>query len=206
MAMRPKLTYANVMATVAVFIALGGASYAALKVPRNSVGSKQLKKNSVVTAKVKNEAITAAKVKKGTLTGTQINVSALGTVPSAQTAQMANTVAPSEPFHEVGTDGEPQFQNGCKNLASDEQTVRFYKDHEGVVHLEGRYFECAKAGDTAFQLPAGYRPKSSLQFGPSTGPVVVVTSTSGQVPSLSGDVRCSLSDCIINGITFRAES
>ncbi len=210
--MRPRLTYANVMATIAVFIALGGASYAALKVPKNSVGSKQLKKNAVRTAKVKNEAITAAKVKKGTLTGTQINASTLGTVPSAltaQTAQMANTVAPSEPWHEVGTPAEPQFQHGCKNLISTEQTVRYYKDHEGVVHLEGRYTGCASTGDIAFQLPAGYRPErpdSSLQFGSSTGPVVVVLSTIDKAPFLSGAVECGLSDCIINGITFRAES
>ena len=45
--LRPKLTYANVMATIAVFIALGGASYAATQLPKNSVGSKQLKKNAV---------------------------------------------------------------------------------------------------------------------------------------------------------------
>lgn len=36
---RGKLTYANVMATIAVFIALGGASYAAIKLPKNSVGA-----------------------------------------------------------------------------------------------------------------------------------------------------------------------
>jgi hypothetical protein len=209
--LRSKLTYANVMATAAVFIALGGSAYA-FHLGKNSVGTKQLKKNAVTTAKVKNEAITAAKVKKGTLTGTQISASTLGTVPTAQTAQtaqMANTVAPSEPWHEVGSPGEPQFQHGCKNLVSTEQTVRFYKDHEGVVHLEGRYTGCAGKGDTAFQLPAGYRPErpeSSLQFGPSTGPVVVVDSTFDQAPFLSGAVQCSLGDCIINGITFRAES
>ena len=75
--LRLRLTYANVMATIAVFIALGGASYAALKLPKNSVGAKQIKK----------EAVTAAKVKKGTLTGTQINASTLGMVPSAANAQ-----------------------------------------------------------------------------------------------------------------------
>lgn len=47
-----KLTYANVMATVAVFIALGGASYAALKLPKNSVGAKQLKKGAVTPLKL----------------------------------------------------------------------------------------------------------------------------------------------------------
>jgi hypothetical protein len=48
---RGKLTYANVMATIAVFIALGGASYAAIKLPKNSVGTKQLKKGAVTPAK-----------------------------------------------------------------------------------------------------------------------------------------------------------
>ncbi len=38
-----RLTYANVMATAALFIALGGGAYAAFKVPKNSVGTKQLK-------------------------------------------------------------------------------------------------------------------------------------------------------------------
>lgn len=47
-----KLTYANVMATVAVFIALGGASYAAIKLPKNSVGAKQLKRGAVTPAKL----------------------------------------------------------------------------------------------------------------------------------------------------------
>jgi hypothetical protein len=49
---RSRLTYANVMATVAVFIALGGASYAAIKLPRNSVGARQLKKGAVTPAKL----------------------------------------------------------------------------------------------------------------------------------------------------------
>ncbi len=91
--MRPRLTFANVMSVIAVFIALGGASYAAFKVPKNSVGTKQLKKNAVTTAKVKNEAITAAKVKKHTLTGTQIKASTLGTVPNAANAEALGGVS-----------------------------------------------------------------------------------------------------------------
>jgi hypothetical protein len=88
--MRPRLTYANAMATIAVFIALGGASYAALKLPKNSVGSNQLKKHAVTTAKIKKEAVTAAAVKQGALTGTQINESTLGTVPDATHAAGAD--------------------------------------------------------------------------------------------------------------------
>jgi hypothetical protein len=88
--LRPKFTFANVVATLALFIALGGASYAALKLPKNSVGAKQLKKNAVTEAKIKNESVSAAKVKKGTLTGAQINASTLGLVPGAAHATSAD--------------------------------------------------------------------------------------------------------------------
>jgi hypothetical protein len=55
---RAGLTYANVMATIALFIALGGGAYAAIKLPKNSVGPKQIKKNAVNSAKVKNKSLT----------------------------------------------------------------------------------------------------------------------------------------------------
>ena len=38
------LSYSNVMATLGVFIALGGASYAAVALPANSVSAKQLRR------------------------------------------------------------------------------------------------------------------------------------------------------------------
>ena len=62
---RDQLTYANVMATIAVFIALGGASYAAIQLPKNSVGTKQMKKNAVTTAKIKKEAVTSMRPRSG---------------------------------------------------------------------------------------------------------------------------------------------
>ena len=50
---RPRLTLANVVAILALFVALGGSSYAALQIPRNSVGTKHLKRNAVTSPKVK---------------------------------------------------------------------------------------------------------------------------------------------------------
>jgi hypothetical protein len=41
----------------------------------------------VIAAKLHNDAVTGAKVKDGSLTGSDINVSTLGTVPSAASAQ-----------------------------------------------------------------------------------------------------------------------
>lgn len=55
------------MATLGVFIALGGASYAAVALPANSVGTTALKKSAVTGSKIKRNAVTSAKVKDGSL-------------------------------------------------------------------------------------------------------------------------------------------
>jgi hypothetical protein len=64
---RPRLSYANVMATVAVFLALGGTGYAALRLPRNSVGNRQLRANAVTSGKVRNASLRAIDFKPGQL-------------------------------------------------------------------------------------------------------------------------------------------
>jgi hypothetical protein len=74
---RERLTFANVMASVALFIALGGASYAAVALPDNSVGSKQLRRHavkqadlaaaSVGTRQLRRRAVTASKLAGGSV-------------------------------------------------------------------------------------------------------------------------------------------
>jgi hypothetical protein len=49
---RQRLTYANVIATVALFLALGGAAVAATQLPKNSVGTNQLRKGAVTAGKI----------------------------------------------------------------------------------------------------------------------------------------------------------
>jgi len=53
---RSRLTFANVLSCLALFVALGGASYAATQLPKNSVGSKQIKKEAVTPAKLSKSA------------------------------------------------------------------------------------------------------------------------------------------------------
>jgi len=49
---RTRLTYANVVATLALVLAVGGASaFAATQLAKNSVGTRQLKKNAVTGEK-----------------------------------------------------------------------------------------------------------------------------------------------------------
>lgn len=66
-----KLTYANVVATLALFVALGGSSYAAL---------------SITGRDVKNGSLTAKDVKRNALGGGRIKESKLGPVRRARNA------------------------------------------------------------------------------------------------------------------------
>ena len=75
---RKRLTYANVMSTIAVFFVVGGASaLAATELAKNSVGAKQLKSNAVVTAKIKKEAVAAAKIKNGAVGTSKLGAAAV---------------------------------------------------------------------------------------------------------------------------------
>jgi hypothetical protein len=248
-----KLTYANVVATVAVFLALGGGAYAAFRLPANSVSTRQIKNRAVTGRKLAHGAVTGSKVAPGSLTGTQIKASTLGTVPSATHASSADTatnathassadtatnattaqnLAGPEAFHQVGAPGEPGFQNSWLNRGfTADEPAGFYKDAEGVVHLEG----AVKGGapnNVIFQLPPGYRPTSGKDLlvaaacecqavtnDPQGGAVTVLLQTgaisivgSGISATVDGGVSLANTSLqsggrvSLDGITFRAGS
>jgi hypothetical protein len=90
-----------VVACLALAVALGGTSYAAVTLPRNSVGTNQLRQESVTATKLatksvgprklQNNAVGDANVKANALTGAKINETTLAQVPSAATVA-GNTV------------------------------------------------------------------------------------------------------------------
>ena len=55
--MRSRLSYANVVSSVALFIALGGTSYAVIKLPRNSVGSREVRNRSLKAVDLANGVV-----------------------------------------------------------------------------------------------------------------------------------------------------
>jgi hypothetical protein len=57
--MRRTPSPAMVVACTALVVALGGTGYAAIKLPRNSVGAKQLRPNAVTSGKVRNGSLQA---------------------------------------------------------------------------------------------------------------------------------------------------
>lgn len=101
--LRDRLTFANLTALLALFVALGGTSYAALSVgseqiANNSVRSEDLRNNDVRGRDIHKDTVRGTDVRDGdlqgrdvrdnTITGTDVKESALGTVPSAHDAQM----------------------------------------------------------------------------------------------------------------------
>lgn len=80
MNLHSRLTYANVVATVALFLAIGGGTvYAALELGKNSVKSKNIAKGAVKTADLGKKAVTSPKVKDGTINAEDI---AAGVIPA----------------------------------------------------------------------------------------------------------------------------
>jgi hypothetical protein len=73
---RPKLNYANVIATVALFVALGGAAVAA-GLPKNSVGTNQIKRGAVTAAKIKRGAVTSGKIAPKGVTAGKLGANAV---------------------------------------------------------------------------------------------------------------------------------
>jgi hypothetical protein len=80
-ALRGRLTYANVMATFAVFIALGGTSFAALTISGQNVA---------------NGSLTYKDLRRDTLGGNRIKESRLGQVRSARNADLLNGVTAAQ--------------------------------------------------------------------------------------------------------------
>jgi hypothetical protein len=82
---------ALVISILALFVALGGSAYAASK-----IGTKQIKNNAITAAKIKNNAVTGAKIKNGAITGAKVDLSSLGTVPSATNAGHAGSAGSAD--------------------------------------------------------------------------------------------------------------
>ena len=80
---------------IALLVALGGTSYAAFALPRNSVGTKQIKNGAVTAKKITNGAVTASKINTSGLTVPNAlhasNANAAGSATNATTANHAST-------------------------------------------------------------------------------------------------------------------
>ncbi len=87
---RPKLTYSNVVATLALFVALGGAAVAA-GLPRHSIGARELKRGAVTTRALRGGAVTYSKLADGSVSTGKLGPDAvlLGTIANGAVTSAA---------------------------------------------------------------------------------------------------------------------
>jgi hypothetical protein len=117
------LSFSNVIAVIALFVALGGAAYAGTKlngknIVNSSIGGGKLKNETITANKIKKGTITSAQIAPGSINSTQINVSSLTTVPSATTAttaQSATTATNATQAKTAVTAGEAESADHAKH-------------------------------------------------------------------------------------------
>lgn len=173
----PSLSYANVVSSLALFVALGGTSYAVASLPKNSVGDRQLKSGAVSGSKLKDDAVTTSKIKDGSVTAADLSLDAAVSGPRGPRGEAgptgpAGATGPAGPGAEAA---EPwralNFVDGWTNWGVF-QSGEYRKDQLGIVHLRGLVM---RAGASPYRdgpiatLPAGYRPLRKRLFNVNTG-------------------------------------
>jgi hypothetical protein len=146
MQLRSRLTYANVMATLAVFIALGGSSYAALRIT-----GKDVRDNSLTGADVKN--LTGKDVRDNSLTGADVRH--LTSVDVSNGSLLAEDFARGQlPRGEKGDPGErgPSGATSVVVRTTDGASVSSTADSDAIVAMCGPG-ERATGGGGQFSAP-----------------------------------------------------
>lgn len=83
----------NVVAYIALFFAIGGVSYAAVDLAKNSISAREIKRNAVRASEIKRNAVRSSEVKKDALKGSDVNEATLAAVPSALSATDAQNAS-----------------------------------------------------------------------------------------------------------------
>jgi len=147
---RKRLTYSNVMSSLAVFLVLGGASaYAAkkigshdlkansvttAKIKKNAVTTAKIRKNAITTAKIKDDAIATGKIKDDAITGDKVKVDTLGEVPKAKHAVNADNAVNATNWGRYFNLGLTKASVGDENISlGSVGPFSFSADCEGTI-------------------------------------------------------------------------
>jgi hypothetical protein len=160
-------SFPTVISLIALFVALGGTSYAVIKLPAKSVGNRELKTNAVTSAKIRAGAVSRSDLSLGARSGTR------GPRGPAGPAGSPGDAAAPEAWKPL------PFVGAWTNYGHVWAAPAYRKDQRGRVYLRGLAAKNpgAPAGDDPIALlPPGYRPTARLIFAVASG-----SQTAGQL-------------------------
>jgi hypothetical protein len=88
---RRHLSFANVVSVLALFVALGGTAWGVAHLPKNSVGSKQIRNGAVKKVDLHKKAVTYAKLAPNSIDSSKVRDGSLGASDVNNTIQLALT-------------------------------------------------------------------------------------------------------------------
>jgi hypothetical protein len=221
------------MATLALFVALGGAGYAAIKLPRDSVTKKQIAEDAVRASELAPDSVDSSNVLNESLVGADISDGSVGSDDLSgnsvgPAALVDNSIGPEDIVNdsigpgELADDQAPQSPTleecspgvAWATVPPGNLDPHYWMDKHQIVHLEGAV-RCPVAmpgGASIFQMPAPYRPVQNLvrqaQLGNalSIAQIAVVNNpfTAGVI--YDGGSAANTEEYIsLDGITYRGE-
>jgi hypothetical protein len=201
---RARLSYGNVVATLALFIALGGTSYAALKLPRNSVGSAQLRSNAVTSSKVQDGSLLLQDFnanERAALHGATGPQGPAGLAGAQGSAGPAGAQGPAGPAGAQGPQG-PAGASGATNvvvhthdfgpLVAKATVTTTVACGTGEHAIAGGASGADDFLTVRQSFPAGVAPSPAVDGASPTGWSTVVLNSSGTTPTdVTGYVVCA---------------
>jgi hypothetical protein len=199
-AIRRRATYSNTIATLALFVALGGVAVAE-GLPRNSVGTRQLKRRAVTAAKLAPKSVIAGKLGPNAVGPGNIGNGAVTTAKLAQGAVIAATikngvVTTNKLTNEAVT--AAKLANGSVTTAKlgDEVgpllgTLKSGQTLRGMFSIGGVAPGPAVSGQS-FQFPLANAPTANV-IDPATATTAAcpgITGGNGQTPQAAAGQLC----------------
>jgi len=207
----PRPTYSNVVASLALFVALGGTSYAVTTLPRNSVGSAQVRDHSLKVADLSSEAtVGLARGRRGPLGAMGVDGPAGPQGPKGDTGS-AGATGPTGPASSPEGWKTLDLVGSWVILGSQWATAQYRREPAGRVSIRGVVTKGGGVpveGDVIAILPVGYRPVMDEVFGAMTGNYAVGgrvdITTAGQVVWIAGATGASGTNdyTSLSGISF----
>ena len=195
--MRRRLSYSNVIATLALFVALGGTSYAAM-----TITSKDVRDNSLRSVDIRNNSLRSVDIKNGSLKAKDF---AVGQIPAGSMWSFRGDVAEgsSSPATMPAIPGLGTTSATCTSAGAAELSVRNTSAGVGFQYVVTVTTAAGSTSSSDAVIPGGVAtiavpPSAQVvwQLGPvpagAQGPVTTVVA-SNQVSGEGGATVCGVS-------------